>query len=732
MITPLIMVSVQSQPFALYDIPVTKSGKELSLAYTGGLRAGQFSNIDFNNDGIQDLFVFDRNGDQIIPLLNIGQPGEVKYRYAPEYIPVFPKLTNWALIVDFNMDGIPDIFTSSNDFPGSTAVWKGSRNNDRLSFRMVTFDYGLKTILQFPITGGYTQIYVSSIDLPAIVDIDGDGDIDMLTFEPEGSLLQYYQNQAKEEGLPSDSLKFIRKDVCWGKFRENEFSQEITLSNDPFSCANGFTGSDTQGLRHSGSGVLAFDADGDGDMDLILGDLANKHVTFLKNGGTRENAWMTAQDIRFPSYDVPVEIEIFLSAYFVDVDGDGKRDLIVTPNEAFNAENTDHVWFYRNTGTDQIPVFELVTKSFLMDEMLYFYNASHPAFFDVDGDGLTDILVGTNGIIDAGGRRLHRIALMKNTGTETEPAYNVVSEDYLGFSAFDEFTGRFAPAFGDLDGDGDIDLMIGDVRGFLYYLENTAGEGNAVNFKNPVYRYANIFIGQNAKPQLIDLDGDGLTDLVIGEKNNQFNYIKNIGTTGNPAFGNNAESFPNTDKLGNIYPGGNDFNTQNGAPFFIKTDNKTAMLFGMDVGDIRRYDQIEGNIYGNFTLTDEKVGHINPGRRSTIALADLNNDGYYEMAVGNERGGLIFYLTPYQVSEMVNTSDEVNHLHIKLYPNPAGQYLNVLSDPPADYLELTDMKGMVVSRYYTSRIELTNIPQGVYLLKLFFKGKPLVRKVVKL
>lgn len=727
----LILSDTRTQQFGLADIPVYKDGKILDLAYTGGLRAGQFSNIDFNNDGVQDLFVFDRNGDQVIPLVNIGQPGETRYRFAPEYIPVFPKMTNWALIVDFNQDGIPDIFTSSNDFPGSIAVWKGSRTNDRLSFRLVTFDYGLKTILQFPITGGFTQIYVSSIDLPAVADIDGDGDLDLLTFEPEGSLLQYYQNQAKEEGLPADSLKYIRKDVCWGKFRENEFSQEITLSSDPFSCASGFTGSDTQGLRHSGSGVLAFDADGDGDMDLILGDLANKHITFLKNGGTKDNAWMTSQDIRFPVYDVPVEIEIFLSAFFVDVDGDGKRDLIITPNEAFNAENKDHVWFYRNTGTDQVPVFNLVTKNFLMDEMLYFYNGSHPAFFDEDGDGLMDILVGTNGIIAPGGRRLHRMALMKNIGTKDSPAYEVVTEDYLGFSAFDEFTGRFAPAFGDLDGDGDVDLMIGDVRGFLYYLENTAGAGNPVDFKNPVYRYSNIFIGQNAKPQLIDLDADGLTDLVIGEKNNQFNFLKNIGTTGSPSFGNNAETFPNTDKLGNIYPGGNDFNTQNGAPFFIKTENDFMMLFGMDIGDIRRYDQIRNNIYGNFTLSDEQIGGINQGRRSTVALADLNSDGYYEMAVGNERGGLVFYHTPYRVTEMVSTTDAQQKVHLKLYPNPVSHLLNILADPIPDKIELTDTKGILILKSSDLSVDMSAVHPGIYFLKVYFNNQILVRKIIK-
>ncbi|MBK9253890.1 MAG: T9SS type A sorting domain-containing protein [Saprospiraceae bacterium] len=721
------------QSFEVYDIPVYKNGTKLSMPFTGGLRAGQFSNFDFNNDGVLDLFVFDRNGDQVIPLLNIGLPGEIKYQYAPEYIPMFPKMRNWALIYDFNNDGVGDIFTSSFDFPGSIAVWKGKRTGDRLSYSLVTFNYGLNKVLQFPITNGFTQIYVSSIDFPGIIDVDGDGDVDILTFEPDGSLLQFYRNLSVDENLPIDSLKFVRQDVCWGRFSENEFSQEITLSNDPFSCATGFTSGGNEGQRHSGSGVMPFDADGDGDIDLVLGDLANKHVTFLKNGGTNQNAWMTSQDIRFPSYDTPIEIEIFLATFYVDVDGDGKRDLIATPNEAFNAENNNHVWFYKNVGTDASPVFNLVTKSLFIDEMLYLYSASHPVFFDEDGDGLLDILIGTNGINRPDGNKLHRMVLLRNTGTPENPEYEVEDEDYLNFSAYDQFTGRFAPALGDLDSDGDLDLMIGDVRGFLYYLENTAGPGNPVNFKQPVYRYSNIFIGQNAKPQIIDLDGDGLMDIVAGEKNNQFNFFKNIGTKGSPAFNSNSETFPNTDQLGNIYPGGNDFNTQSGAPFFIPTETDYKLLFGIETGNILLFENIVNNLYGEFSLTNENVGLIQAGRRVTLAMADINKNGYYEMAVGNERGGIVFYKTDFKVeSGPVSNIEPGLQSSLTIQPNPTSGLIYVnTNDPISDYKVISGTGYNIYVPLENNILNLGNLEAGLYFIQLNINGTLISRKVVK-
>ncbi|MBC7885862.1 MAG: VCBS repeat-containing protein, partial [Saprospiraceae bacterium] len=259
--------SLHGQNFERLNITVTKDFKTLKLPGTGGLRGGQFSNIDFNQDGIQDLFIFDRNGDQIIPLIKTGAIGSLDYVFAPEYIPMFPKLRNWALLVDYNNDGIQDIFASSSLYPGCIEVWKGKREDARLIFKLVTFNYGLAEILQFPITNGFTQIYVSSIDLPAIADVDFDGDMDIVSFEPDGSFATYYQNLSVEENLGQDSLKYIRKDICWGKFAENQFNDAIVLSDNSFSCASGITTGGNQGVRHSGSTLCIFDMDGDLDLD---------------------------------------------------------------------------------------------------------------------------------------------------------------------------------------------------------------------------------------------------------------------------------------------------------------------------------------------------------------------------------------------------------------------------------------------------------------------------------
>ena len=84
------------------DVPVVQGSNAISMGWVGGLNAGQYSAIDLDNDGIQDLLVFDRDNNKALTFLSDG----TKYTYTPEYEHLFPDgLESWVLLRDYNCDG---------------------------------------------------------------------------------------------------------------------------------------------------------------------------------------------------------------------------------------------------------------------------------------------------------------------------------------------------------------------------------------------------------------------------------------------------------------------------------------------------------------------------------------------------------------------------------------------------------------------------------------------------
>ena len=118
-------------------INVTVDGVSLDNPWVGGLNSVQVSEVDLNYDGRLDLILFDRLGERLIPYINNG----LDYVYAPDYIKDFPEITDWMLMVDFNVDGKMDIFCSTN---GGIKVYKntGSIDDGGLKFEYyLNFQY---------------------------------------------------------------------------------------------------------------------------------------------------------------------------------------------------------------------------------------------------------------------------------------------------------------------------------------------------------------------------------------------------------------------------------------------------------------------------------------------------------------------------------------------------------------------------------------------------------------
>ncbi len=727
-----------AQTLQRLNIDVIVNNATLKTPFTGGVNTPQFSPVDLNNDGKQDIFIFDRSGNVRLTFLNNG----TSYTHTPQYQNNFPELNDWALLRDFNGDGIADIFTFNDGAVSGIRVFKGKMVNGQIAFDRINFGTN-GNILNYPLSNGTrTNLYVNSVDIPAIDDIDGDGDLDILSFEVGGGRVNWYKNTSKERNYGLDTLLFQLEDNCWGRFFDNGFQPAVKLGTKE-ACATSLKndGGVVVVVRHPGATLTTYDRDNDGDKDLLIGSVSYENISDLTNGGSATQAWMNAQDNRFPANTEGVNLPTFPAAYFLDADNDGKKDVVVTPSSNNFIENYNVSWFYKNTGTAQIPSFTLQQKDFLVRDMIDLGAGANPSFIDVDADGLTDMVVGNYSYFKPFESRDARLFLFKNMGTAAQPKFQLIDDNWLNFKALSNVdVVNFSPTFGDLDGDGDLDLLVGEDTGTLFYVENRGGANKPLSMATPQAFWKTIQAGTSCKPQIIDLNRDGLPDIVTGTRNGILRFYQNIGTRTQPNF--NPE--PTIAPLGKINVV--DLNSGSGfaAPCFVDFNGKYQLLVGTENGKIQLYDNIEGNLNGAFRLLDADYGKIRDGFRTTPIVKNINSDAKLEMILGNNRGGLTAYRTTFNSDGTTALQSVENQDFVKLSPNPASDFIQLdFMDVQSEItVKILNTMGQIVKNFtwntpplrresYGQYLDIKGLNNGFYFIEIKTEGKKQVLKFLK-
>ena len=223
--------------------------------WAGGLNACQFGRVDLDEDGKKDLLVFDRHGDRLLCFMNKGAEGEIRYEYTREFDACFPRLNGWVIWADYDGDGKEDIFTYSKGWAGMK-VYRNVSAIGKPSFQLVASPY--LTSWQ---GGGEVNLFATDADYPAIADLDGDGDLDILTFGVMGNFIEKHINLSVECYGTRDSLVFERVDLCWGRVAESEEDNVMYLDT----CLFGYGLKVLQGgIRHRGATLAVRDLNGDG------------------------------------------------------------------------------------------------------------------------------------------------------------------------------------------------------------------------------------------------------------------------------------------------------------------------------------------------------------------------------------------------------------------------------------------------------------------------------------
>jgi hypothetical protein len=706
------------------SIEVTKNGVPLSLAWSGGLNYSQFSEIDSDFDGDMDLLVFDRSNDQIRLFENRLVNGNRMYVFNPNGHTLFPTDLRYRLAaIDYNQDGKNDLFAYGI---GGVKVYKNTGNSTTgLQWTVA------KNLLYSDNWGTMLNLYVSSADIPAIVDVDLDGDIDILTYHISGEYLQYHKNLSQETYGHSDSLMFELKNECWGGFREDVNSNSVFLNDQTAPCQGGnvpnpqLKPNETE-KAHAGSTVLALDMDGNGVKDLLLGDVAYPSINFLTNGGTtvNSNSLMISANPNFPANSTPVSMQLFPAAFWVDVDFDSKKDLLVAPNAKNVSENETSVLKYKNTLSNTNPNFVFETKAFLQEDMIEHGTGSIPVLTDLDNDGLVDLFVANYFSYKPTLAKESRIAYYKNTGTTNNPVFTFIDNDFLNLSQ-SGLGLRMVPSFGDLNNDGKKDIILGLENGTLCYLQNTTS-GSIPTFSTPITNYQDhvgqtINVGQFATPQLFDLNQDGKLDLIIGKKTGEILYYQNKGTLTSPSFELINSNLGNIDVSTSISPDGF------AVPHFFRNLDTTYLMVGSMEGAIYFYDSIDENlasgtgfrtISSNFLNQDKNIGGY-----SACAVGDLDNDSNLDLFIGQDLGGL-FYLEHDSLSNLGLMNPFFTLPEIHVYPNPAYDKITITSDIDLNNFEilvysstgkLVDKK---ICKMKTIDFSITDYTNGMYFIQI--------------
>jgi len=183
--------------------------------------------------------------------------------------------------------------------------------------------------------------------------------------------------------------------------------------------------------------------------------------------------------------------------------------------------------FFENTGSAGAPAFSpSVREPFGLDDVPFDSGCGSPAFADIDGDGDLDAFVG---------EYYGNTFFFRNTGTATAPAFAAGSTSAFGLTGVGSGLGYATPELVDIDGDGDFDALIGDQDGNTNFFRNT-GTALAPAFAAPAtnpFGLANV--GSWASPSLVDIDGDGDLDAFVGDYWYTY-FFPNTGSASAPAF----------------------------------------------------------------------------------------------------------------------------------------------------------------------------------------------------
>lgn len=230
---------------------------------------------------------------------------------------------------------------------------------------------------------------------------------------------------------------------------------------------------------------------------------------------------------------------------YVDYDGDGKLDVSLGIDfwgdfgplnggeGAFNERGEwtrgklrGYVYIMRNTGTNEKPTYATPEKVMAGGQPVDPFGMPSPSWGDFDGDGDLDLICG---------EFRDSFTYYQNTGSRTKPVYAAGRPVMNAGAPLVMDLCMITPTAVDFDGDGDLDLVVGDEDGRVAFIEHTGQVVDGLpQYHQPRYFRqfaADVKFGALATPYAVDWDSDGDVDLISGNTAGYVAFIENLGGT---------------------------------------------------------------------------------------------------------------------------------------------------------------------------------------------------------
>ncbi|MBU1487700.1 VCBS repeat-containing protein [bacterium] len=379
----------------------------------------------------------------------------------------------------------------------------------------------------------------------------------------------------------------------------------------------------TKGILDVGynSACGPIDFNNDGLLDLVVGNHDGYLLLYLNHGTVHTPKFTSAFPLQLKEEDLKVSFNA--KPAFADLNGDACKDLIV-------GTGSGKIYFYRNYGPDESPKFLKEEELFLENSAALsagFLGEAAPAAMDLNRDGLLDIIVGT---------KKGEILFFLNNGKKGWPVFER-EPSVLGFE-LGQFTTPYAT---DWDKDGFLDVIVGNSEGEVLLLKNSRLTRPPYFFSPIKIREASSYIdlGLFSTPALADIDGDGQKDLIGGEVRGQIFLYPNVSLGKEPSF-LAKKQIPKS--KGPLDVG------RWAAVCVVDADydGKKDIISGCEEGDIYFFKNSgtkDAPLFGEGVRLKAKRKNLDVGRYSTPMGIDFDRDGRLDLLVGNYEGDIFLY-----------------------------------------------------------------------------------------